>query len=374
MPSVSQSVSEVLKGCWRLRPDPASISEGSLVASLGVLTSTGAGGLAWNRIKGNSRLAASRSGEDLQRHAQMLALDAARHETALGALAQLFQGARIMPLHFKGWAAAQYYGAVHLRAMGDVDLCAPPGRFDAVDHLLRGEGFRELSSSASPEHGRTVLLRSPAQWPGKRLLVDLHERLDKFFLGPLEEVFSRAQRAQLGSYPLLVPGPEDHLRIVAMHFLRDGGWRASTLCDVGAMLERLPVGFDWDLALGVEPRQRRWIVCTLELASILLGAPLENMPAACRVRKPPSWLRRTVLRSWERPMSHHRARVPFAWILRHHQSSVPEEALARWPNGIRASVELNAPFTRLPRWPYQLLFFARSIGRFAVRGLSAGAQ
>ena len=64
----------------------------------------------------------------------------------------------------------------------------------------------------------------------------------------------------------------------------------------------------------------------------------------------------------------------FAWILRHHQSWVPEEALARWPNGIRASVELNAPFTRLPRWPYQLLFFARSICRFAVRGLSAGAQ
>jgi hypothetical protein len=332
------------------------------------LTSTGAAGIAWNRIKHSPSLSASAAGKELRRQAQALVIAAAHHEEAVAELARHLHSAGIAPLHFKGWAVAQYYSQPDLRAMGDADLCAPPGRLHEMVRVLRGRGFTALNSSANAEHGQAILLMSPADWPGRDLLVDVHERLDKFYLKPPEDIFSRARRARLGDCDVLVPSIEDHLRIVAIHFLRDGGWRPSSLCDVGALLEALPSGFDWELCLGDCPRRRRWIACTVELAHQLLGARLDAVPTECQIPDMPSWLSRTVLRAWDKPLSHHRARVRFGWILRDFQSDIFEEVIARWPNGIRASVELEAAFSRAPRWPYQLKLFLRSIWWFTSRG------
>lgn len=367
-------VGAALRGAWRAEPDLPTVSESSLTASLPVLTSTGAAGLAWNRVKRDPGLSVTEPALELRRHAQALALEAACHEAALGDLVDLFDSAGISPLLFKGRVLAQHYGQPHLRAMGDVDLCAPPGRFDALADLLRGHGFRELNSAASTEHGRALLLMAPVEWPGKRLLVDLHERLEEFFMAPLEDVFARARPMPFAAHSVLVPAPEDHLRIVAIHFLRDGGWRPSALCDVGALLESIPPAFDWDLCLGTDTRRRRWIGCTFELAHGLLGARLDALPAECRVPNPPRWLSSTVLRAWDKPISHHWARIPFRLVLRKSRFRIPAEALARWPDGIRASVELGAAFTRLPRWPYQLLFFSRAIGRFVWLGFGSGTR
>jgi len=288
-------------------------------------------------------------------------------------LARLFARFEAAPLLFKGWAVAQHYAAPQLRTMGDADLCAPPGRFDELVDSLRRSGFDELGWSPGDRYGRAVTLGSAAGWPGKRLDIDLHERLDKFYLGPLEEVFARARPAGLDGGSILVPAHEDHLRIVAIHFLRDGGWRPSSLCDVGALLESLPDGFDWDVCLGLHARRRRWIACTLDLAHRLLAARLDAVPARDRIEEPPRWLSATALRAWNKPVAHHLARPAFGAILHGDPSRIFAEVLARWPNGVRASVELEAPFTRVPRWPYQLLFFVRAIARFALKAAAARA-
>jgi hypothetical protein len=369
MSNTHHLIAEILRGSWRSEPDPLSLSETSLAASIPVLASTGAGGLAWNRVTRNPSLRACGVAQELRDASRILALDAVRHDLALGDLAQMFHDNDVEPLLFKGWAISHYYSERRLRAKGDIDLCAPPGQFDALADLFRRQGFFELNATDGRDNGRTKLLTSMNAASGKYLMVDLHEGLDKFFLPPLEEVFARAVRLQAGDHFLLTPAPEDHLRIIAIHFLGDGGWRPSALCDVGAMLEGLPPGFDWELCLGEEPRHRRWVACTLALAQELLGARLDDVPEGCRVRDMPKWLSATVLRAWMKPFSDHKARPLFSDVWRHYRADLVAEILARWPNGIRATIELDADFNDFPRWPYQAAHFSRTIGHFLWRGV-----
>ena len=366
-------MTEILSGSWRAEPGAAEVSEASLAAALPVVTGTGASGLAWNRVKRNEDLRETGPAQELRQHARMLALDVARQEAGLSALFRLMQGAGVAPLLFKGCAVAQHYGAPHLRAMGDVDLCAPPGRFDELAELFAREGFVEIARVSGEAHGRAVMLAAPVGWPSHDLLIDLHERFDSFSIDSLEDVFSRAGEMRIEGAAVRAPALEDHLRIAAIHFLRDGGWRPSSLCDVGAMLESLPATFDWDLCLGAHPRRRRWIAASFELAHVLVGARLETMPTECRFRDLPPWLGATVLGAWEKPVSWYLPRAPFRATMRRGPARVPAEIRARWPNGIRASLELGADVSRLPRWPYQLLCFVKTVGGFASRGLPAGA-
>lgn len=374
MQKSAHPMTAILGGTWRAQPGVAEVSEASLTAFLPVLISAGASGLAWNKVKHNADLCATEPAQELRQYARMLALDVARQEAGLSALFRLMQGAGFAPLLFKGWAVAQYYDALHLRAMGDVDLCAPSGRFDELADFFSRQGFIEITRVSGEVHGRAVLLAAPADWPSKRLLVDLHERFDRFAFDELKEVFARARSLKLEGISLPTPALEDHLRILAVHFLRDGGWRAPSLCDIGAVLERVPSDFDWELCLGTHPRRRRWIAASFELAHVLLGARLDAMPQEYRLRNVPGWLSATVLRAWEKPFSHHAPRISFGKILRRHPAHVLSEIRARWPNAVRASMELDAELNWLPRWPYQLLYLGRAAGRFGWHFLADNAQ
>ena len=76
----------------------------------------------------------------------------------------------------------------------------------------------------------------------------------------------------------------------------------------------------------------------------------------------PKWLSTTVLREWKKPFSKHHARPRISFVWRQHHYEFLGEILARGPNAIRSTVELNADFNKFPRWPYQLAHFARMIG------------
>ena len=367
-------VGNILTGSWRAEPDPLSVSQAALSASFSVIASSGAGGLAWRRIARNVPLRDSSHAEQLRSYAQMQVLDAARHDAALGDLAGLFHRNGISPLLFKGWAVAHYYSERHLRPMGDLDFCAPPGRFDELADLLRNHGFRQYAELEDADRGRILCFGLPSDSPGKPILIDLHDRLDRYHLPTLEEVFARAVPLQVGDHSILAPAAEDHLRLIVIHFLKHGGHRPVWLCDVAAMVESLPPAFDWELCLGAVPRRRRWVTCTLQLAHELLGARLENVPECYRAHRMPGWISTTVLQEWEKPSAEHQARALVSYLWRHRRHRFAGEILARWPNAIRSTVELDADFTWLPRWPYRLAYFARSLGRGAVQALQSRLQ
>ena len=136
-------IGTILAGSWRAEPDPLSVSQASLSASVPVIESTGAGSLAWNRIARNASLRASSHAGQLRNCAQTLALGAARHDLALGDLARLFHRNDINPLLFKGWAVAHHYSERHLRPMGMLIFALRPGALMSLPIFSTATGFTD---------------------------------------------------------------------------------------------------------------------------------------------------------------------------------------------------------------------------------------
>ena len=89
--------------------------------------------------------------------------------------------------------------------MGDVDLCAPPGRFDELADVFHHHGFQQIGAILGVQNRRIMNLASPSGAPGKHLKIDLHEGLERFFFPHLEDVFARAVPLQVGDHSILAP-------------------------------------------------------------------------------------------------------------------------------------------------------------------------
>ena len=132
-------------------------------------------------------------------------------------------------------------------------------------------------------------------------------------------------------------GPEDHLRLLALHALRHGLLRPLWLCDVAAAVEGRPAGFDWDYFLRGDATRTRWAKTAIGLAHRVLGARLDGVPDAAR------W--RTCRAGWCPPSSRNgapggRARRADAHGARAAASrpTLVRAVGERWPNGVEATV------------------------------------
>ena len=202
------------------------------------------------------------------------------------------------------------------------------------------------------------------RWPGPAK-VDLHAEL-KDRMPPLGSVYARGIRVELNGAALRVPADEDHLRMLALHFLRHGGWRPLWLCDIAVLLESISEDFDWELCLGHDARVSQWMSGVIMLAERLLGAPIHHLPRRHLPEDLPGWLVRTVIREWGAPRRYVQGHMPLShalkkpWIL-------PAQLRLRWPNGLSAGLEINAPFSRAPRLPYQIAALPPRAAHFIAR-------
>jgi hypothetical protein len=150
-----------------------------------------------------------------------------------------------------------------------------------------------------------------------------------------------------------IPSPEDHLRILCFHFLREGAWRPLWLCDIGAFVESRLSTFNWDLFLASDNRRADWFVCVLLLAQRLLDADLTEVPALITGKNPPDWLLKAAYKVWTLRSMQLRHRTPLRTAhqrpmdtligLRHH-----------WPSPIEGTVGVNASFNQMSRLPFQI--------------------
>jgi hypothetical protein len=253
----------------------------------------------------------------------------------------VLRGAGVEPLLAKGWAAARCYPEPGLRPYGDIDLFVRAAQLDAARAALRAAG-------------------------GPPLPVDLHPGFED--LDPAEEegVFARARLVALGATAVRIAGPEDHLRIVALHALRHGVARALWLCDVAAGLEAFPAGGDGALVLGRGGRRAAAVRAALGLAHRLLGAHLPGFAADEERRALPGWVETAVLRQWGRGSGW---REPMGSFLRRPRGAFGE-LVRHWPNPIEATMGVRAPWNAWPRLPFQLAHAGLRAARFA-RGLPA---
>ena len=307
------------------------------------------------------------------------ALQASYHETVLdnkrfrpqllADLALILEQGGIQPLTFKGWSLARYYNPPAQRPLGDIDLCVPTGRYADAANLIATHSVHARSTSNQPGDKSTTLMLEESR-TGRMGIIDLQTDLARFRLEPLAEVFERSQCVEVAGRKLRIPCPEDHLRLLCLHFLEHGGCRPVWLCDVGAMLEAETDGFDWDLCLGDDPVTTHWICIVIALAQKLLGAKIGSVPKEIRETKLPTWLIPTILRQWSKPLSAYKAPELFSNVLRGAPNKIGSAVFARWPDPIAARFQAGALYDERPGWPHQAAYFLQKGRAFAGKAIS----
>src|SRR5579863_889158 len=218
------AIAAMLAGSWRRAPPRLELPVEDLTAIAPLLLRSGAGALAWWRIRHSADELLPAALRQFRLTYLGYAARAAEYEAEIIDAFIALRSSGIEPILIKGWAIARAYPESGLRPCGDIDLCVSPDQRVKARTIMNA---RHLSSYS----------------------VDL-DTLTRFGECCFETIYSRSQLVNLGGSEIRVPCPEDHLRILCLHLLKHGAWRPLWLCDVAAALECRPQTFDWDRCLG----------------------------------------------------------------------------------------------------------------------------
>jgi hypothetical protein len=343
-------LASLLQGAWRPFPGASGLTAAELARATPLALRSGASALAWARIRGTP-LAATPDGERLRQAARRSAIVNSTREASLASIVRLLNHANVKPLIFKGWAVARRYASPQSRPYGDFDLLAAPAERAAARRTLVAHC---LASASKPHEGQFVFAGAHGQSVG---VVDFHDEFPAYYATPEDQMLARAKEVKLaGGEILLEPCPEDHLRIVVMHFLKHGGWRPLWLCDVAALVESAGDGFDWELCCGHNPVARSWVRIGLAAAGALVGCLL---PHSLGLATPPNWFLKTVLHEWRAPdAARFRSPVPEATA-----RYLFDKLASYWLNPIGSSVILGARPTSFRPVHLQIDYWTRSLAK-----------
>jgi hypothetical protein len=251
----------------------------------------------------------SRIGREFHQAYRLNLLSAAHMEDSLQRAFAVLRAAQVDPILLKGWSVARLYPEAGLRPYGDHDLAVAPGRL--------GEALDALSAI-----------------PGGFPEIDLHDGIPDLPGRSWAEVFARSRCESLGDSTVRVLGAEDQLALLAFHFIRHGAWPPLWLCDVAALVESLPQGFDWDSCLNGPSLASAWVIHVVRLAGQLLGARVPSLPAN---KEPPSpWLTPAVLWRWDVG----KERLPMAYYLRR-PAEILRTCSYHWLDPLKVTVRLH---------------------------------
>lgn len=238
----------------------------------------------------------------------------------------LFRENNIEPILIKGFAAARYYPPSVPRLSVDVDLAVA-----SVDYEAASVVCRSLTAEG--------------------LAIDLHNELRHLDTVEWNDLFANSQLIELDGGTIRVLRPEDHLRVLCVHWLNDGGNQKDRLWDIYYLIENRAPGFDWDRFLGpVSERRRRWLTCTVGLAHRYLGLDLDDTPIKEIAEDLPQWLITTVEKEWGRETKE----IPLWLVLNERKRLVEQVKLRMRPNPILATVQMEGSFDAKTRFFYKI--------------------
>jgi hypothetical protein len=341
---VGELLARAYAGAWRADPPPLSMPLGDVASILPNLIDFGGVGLAWPRLEARAGEYGA-AGMALE-YGYRQQMDANRDAPASVASAvRLLIDAGVEPVLFKGWAISRLYPSEAVRLSGDIDVVVRSRDFDRAKAAI-GEAYAT----------------------GLSAHVDLHREDDWLDL-PGRDFRCHLETIPVNEVDVLVPSHEDHLRIVCHHFIRHAAFRPLWLCDIALMLESRPPNFDWDRFLRRDGLRTDWMVTALLLAHEVLGARIDDTPAAGRARHLPAWLVPALLTRWE----HNERSVESIMAEVGDRGILSEFSRHRWPDPIGATVYLNAPFNRFPRLPLQWAAFLHRAATYGVPGIIQGS-
>lgn len=235
-----------------------------------------------------------------------------------------FEEAGFEPILIKGWAAAQLYPEPYERQYTDIDLVIAPERFDEAEKFL--------------------------QKTSTDVAVDLHNGVRHLDNLPFEDLYQNSVLKKCENADIRVLREEDHLRILCIHWLNDGGANRERLRDIYYGIENRSENFDWHRFLEiVGEKRRRWLVCAVGLTHRYLNLEIKNTPVGEEAERLPRWLVKAVEREWESEVQ----LVPLHHV-RHNKQKLWEQIKKRIPpNPIQATIEMEGSFDGMPRFFYQ---------------------
>lgn len=255
-----------------------------------------------------------------------LAVYSRKLEAEIAGCFDRFRDRGLEPVLIKGWAAARNYPPNVPRRYTDVDLAFSANQFEEARRIVR----------------------SDAHFPYN---VDLHRELKHLDSVPWADIFERSQVLDLNGCQVRVPSDEDHLRIMATHWLNDGGERKEKLLDIYYAVANRPPEFDWDVCLNaVGANRRAWVIIAIGAAHRYLGLEISDLPFRSEAALIPGWIAAKLEREWK---SETRLR-PLAMV-----SGEPRQLVAQLlkrfpPNPIQATIEMDGDLRGRRRLLYQL--------------------
>lgn len=256
------------------------------------------------------------------------------NESYVRRVCSMLRGYRIEAVTFKGWAAGRHYPPLTPRHYGDIDIAVAPSDFETAKQLIQRESIHKLN-------------------------VDLHKGFRHLDTLTWDELFRNCEVVELDGVKVRVPRAEDHLRILCVHWLTDGGIHKHRLWDIYYLVTNHNSNFNWERCLDtVSKRRRRWIICTIGLAHRYLDLPIDELPFRKEAENIPDWVVRCVEREWKRG-----GNIEPILASLHDSAAFFEQVSRRLPpNPLRAMVECEGDIDN----PHQFTSQLRVLGRRAL--------
>lgn len=232
----------------------------------------------------------------------------------------------IEPILIKGWSVAIEYPEKHQRYFGDIDLCVPPALFEKASRLLL------------TDHGKTFK-------------VDLHSGLRHLDTLEWDDLFGNTISKELEGVQIRILRAEDHLRVLCVHWLTDGGANKNRLLDIYYLIINHQGSFDWYRALEVVSRVRReWIVKTIGLLEKYYGLDISDFSFADEARELPGWFLKTMEAEWRDEVK----LEPIHTTLSNAKAFFKQLKKRFPPNPIQATIDMEGSLDDSSRIYYQI--------------------
>jgi Uncharacterised nucleotidyltransferase len=262
-----------------------------------------------------------------------LILRARVYEEKIKAAFRYFRENGVEPILIKGWAAAIEYPQKYERFFGDIDLCVAPVDFERSYSLVEAE-------------------------EGRKLNIDLHCGLRHLDTLVWKDLFENSILIKLDGEEIRVLRPEDHLRVLCVHWLTDGGGEKEKLLDILHILNNHRKDFDWERCFGkISGTRRDWIIKTIGAIKKYYDFDDSDLPFELAVDRLPGWFTKALEDEW---VSETKS-VPVHLTLRNFAEFRKQLKKRFPPNPIQATVDMEGKFDDTPRFYYQIGSFLKRL-------------